>query len=332
MTRTAVHTIGVVIPVYRGRLTLGGLVDEILGSDTEGTTADGHPFRIEEVLLVHDSGDDDSAELIRDLAERHELVRPIWLSRNFGQHAATLAGMASTASDWIVTMDEDGEHDPAAIPAMIDRAMTEQATVVYADPVNAAPHSRLRNIASHTTKTMFTALLSNGTQPRFSSFRLVLGEVGRSVAAYGGEGVYLDVALGWITQRFATCQVELRSGTARRSTYRLRSLLSHFWRLVLSSGTRPLRLVSLTGLLFAVLGACASVLVVVLRLTGRAEAAGWTSLSLIVLIGTGTTLFSLGLVAEYIGVTVRRALGKPAFLIVSDLADGPLGRRPVERE
>ena len=83
------------------------------------------------MLLVHDCGPDDSARVMRELAP-HPFVRPVWLSRNFGQHAATLAGMASSGGDWIVTMDEDGQHDPAYIGAMLDVALAEQASVVYA--------------------------------------------------------------------------------------------------------------------------------------------------------------------------------------------------------
>ena len=64
----------------------------------------------------------------------------VWLSRNYGQHAATLAGMSSSGGDWIVTLDEDGQHDPSYVGAMLDVALAEQASVVYARPVNPAPH------------------------------------------------------------------------------------------------------------------------------------------------------------------------------------------------
>jgi undecaprenyl-phosphate 4-deoxy-4-formamido-L-arabinose transferase len=48
----------------------------------------------------------------------------------------------------------------------------------------------------------------------------------------------------------------------------------------------------------------------------------------VVLVGTGAVLFSLGIVAEYLGVAVNMAMGKPLYLITQDPADGPLGRRP----
>ena len=161
----------------------------------------------------------------------------------------------------------------------------------------------------------------------FHSFRLVLGEVGRSVAAYAGPGVYLDVALGWVAGRVATAPVELRDeGADRRSGYSLRSLLSHFWRMVLTGGTRGLRLVSVLGLVFAVLGTAAGGL---RRLppAGRSRA----DRGLDVVDRGDPDLHRrhpvlLGVIAEYVGVAVNMAMGKPLYLITQDPADGPLGR------
>jgi glycosyltransferase involved in cell wall biosynthesis len=66
-------------------------------------------------------------------------VTPIWLSRNFGQHAATLAGMASTNGDWVVSLDEDGQHDPRDIGHMLKVAVKQDAQLVYAQPINEPP-------------------------------------------------------------------------------------------------------------------------------------------------------------------------------------------------
>src|SRR4051794_7161387 len=109
------HQISVVVPVYRGATTLRGLFDEIAVLHDEFVTEGGHRARVAELLLVHDNGPDASDEVIRKLAAEHDWVRPVWLSRNYGQHPATLAGMASSGGDWIVTMDEDGQHDPSYI-------------------------------------------------------------------------------------------------------------------------------------------------------------------------------------------------------------------------
>ena len=320
------HTVSVVVPVYQGEQTLEHLVKELSAFGKEGVTPDGHPFEISEVLLVFDHGPDESAAVIRRLADEQDLVRPIWLSRNFGQHAATLAGMASSGGDWIVTMDEDGQHDPADVPRMLDVAMARQTPLVYAAPTNPPPHGWFRNAASRAAKWLFVKVLSNGELASFESYRLVLGELGRSVAAYAGSGVYLDVAIGWVVDHPARCPVQFRQ-EGRSSGYSFRRLLSHFWRLVISSGTRTLRLVSAAGVAFAVLGFLLAAYFLVVRLTTERVVAGWTSAMVATLVGTGMVLFALGIIAEYVGVAVSMAMGKPPYLIATDPERGPLGRR-----
>jgi undecaprenyl-phosphate 4-deoxy-4-formamido-L-arabinose transferase len=322
-----VHSISVVVPVYQGEQTLPALVAELEPLTQPTVTVDGHEFQVTEVLLVHDHGPDRSDVTIRKLARSYEFVKPIWLSRNFGQHPATLAGMASSGGDWIVTLDEDGQHDPTYIAAFLDTAMRERATLVYADPQNAAPHGVLRNATSRLTKWLFIRVLARDSEVgRFQSYRLVLGELGRSVAAYAGAGVFLDVAIGWVSPRSAQCAVQLRSEGNRTSGYSPRRLLSHFWRLVISSGTRGLRMVSALGILFAFFGVVLALVAVVSRLTGKVEVQGWTSVVVIFSLGIGATLFSLGVIAEYVGVAVNMAMGKPPYLLVADPADGPLDR------
>ena len=326
------HSVSIVIPVYQGERTLAMLLGEIEPFTTTTTSTDGHRLRVEEVLLVHDNGPDDSATVMRALAERYAFVRTIWLSRNFGQHSATLAGMASTGSDWIVTMDEDGQHDPASIPGLLDVAIAERADLVYGSPANEPPHGVVRNVASRTAKRVIRLTTGEVRATEYQSFRLVLGEVGRSVAAYAGPGVYLDVAMGWVTRRVASCPVTVRDEGGRPSGYSIRSLGSHFWRMVLSSGTRALRMVSLLGVVFAVGGFLLAIYFTVARLAWHAVTPpGWPSLMVVLLVCSGAILFSLGVIAEYIGVAVNMAMGKPLYLIVSDPAHGPLGAAVVLR-
>jgi hypothetical protein len=235
--------------------------------------------------------------------------------------------MASSNGDWIVTLDEDGQHDPADISLFLDRALELNAQLVYANPTNEAPHGFVRNSLSKAAKWVFATFLAGGAVQTFQSYRLIVGELGRSVAAYAGSGVYLDVALGWVVDRIAHVDVEMRDEGDRQSGYTMRRLLSHFWRLVLSSGTRGLRTVSWLGVLFGMLGVGVAVYLLIANSLNADTPQGWTSTMVAVLLSTGAILFALGVIAEYVGVAVSMAMGKPPYLIVSDPAAGPLGRR-----
>jgi undecaprenyl-phosphate 4-deoxy-4-formamido-L-arabinose transferase len=323
------QSISVVIPVFLGESTLRPVVVELARFTEKFVTPGGRAAVVSEIILVYDNGPDDSASVIRELELELPFVRAVWLTRNFGQHAATIAGMASSGSDWIVTMDEDGQHDPADIPAMLDAALDGGQHVIYAAPTNRPPHSWCRRTSSRIAKALMSVLFTDkrNSPIDYQSYRLILGEVGRSVAAYAGSGAYLDIALGWVTNRVGTVPVELRAEQRGASGYSYRSLGGHFWRMILSSGTKGLRLVSVLGALLALAGIGLAVFFVIVQLTGGSLPQGWTSLMTVALLSSGTVLISLGIIAEYLGIAVNMAMGKPLYMIMNDPKKGPLGRR-----
>jgi len=105
--------LSLVVPVYNERENLAPLVEEI------DAVARRHGWSYE-LLLVNDGSDDGSAEMIDALAARRPEIRGLHLDRNHGQSAAIAAGFAHARGQWIVTLDADGQNDPADIPALID--------------------------------------------------------------------------------------------------------------------------------------------------------------------------------------------------------------------
>jgi glycosyltransferase involved in cell wall biosynthesis len=226
--------------------------------------------------------------------------------------------MTSSGGDWIVTMDEDGQQDPCFIANMLDTAYDAHAQLVYGAPTNPPPHSKFRNAGSRFAKRLFADSLADGGFVEFNSYRLILGEIGRSVAAYTGAGVYLDVALSWVVADVATSPVTNRQEGRAADNYSYRRLFSHFVRLIVSSGTRPLAFVSWLGVLFFLVGAGVSVWVIYQRIAGELVFAGWASTFIALMVIGGAILLSLGIVAQYIGAATNMSLGKPLYVIVRD--------------
>ena len=312
-----VQTISIVVPVYQGELTLEPLLAEIELLSTAQSTPSGVQFRVSEVILVHDGAIDCSDAVMSSLAARLPFVTPVWLSRNYGQHAATLAGMSSTNGDWVVSLDEDGQQDPADIVRLLEVAVEKDVQLVYAQPTNQPPHGWVRNFFSAMAKWIFKNFLGHAHIGEFNSFRLIQGEIARGLAAYCGRGVYLDVALSWVVARAALCPVTLRTERGRPSGYSYRTLANHFWTMVLTSGTGPLRLVAFIGVASVFLAVAVSAYTLWGKLTGRVEVPGWASLLIVVSLFSGLILFSLGVFAEYLGIAITMALGKPLYLITS---------------
>ena len=121
MDNLILHSISVVIPIYGGEKTISSLIAEISTLTKPQKTKNLNvSYVISEVILIHDCGPDGSAKVIEALCELYSFINPIWLTRNFGQHAATLAGMASAVGDWVVTIDEDGQQNPLDIQILLE--------------------------------------------------------------------------------------------------------------------------------------------------------------------------------------------------------------------
>ncbi len=311
------NTISIVIPVYQGEHTLEPLIAELEPFTRPQLSPGGRAYQIKEIILVNDGAIDGSGLVMQSLADRHPFVIPIWLSRNFGQHPATLAGITCSSMDRVATLDEDGQQDPRDLGRFLDVAVEADAQLVYARPTNPAPHGFLRNSLSKLAKKIFINVLGFRAVGEFNSFRLIDGQIARSLSAFCGHGVYLDVALAWVVHQTAHCPTELREERDRPSGYNYRKLIAHFWRLVLTSGTVPLRFVAFGGL-FSILGGLALVAYALVgKLTGRVPIPGWTSLVIVVSVFSGAILFSLGIIAEYLGIVVKMAMGKPTYLMIS---------------
>lgn len=327
----APHTVSVVIPVYQGEKTLPMLMDELDALTGVNTSPEGNEWSVQEVICVYDHGRDDSPRVLHELSGKYSWLKVVWLSRNFGQHPATLAGISASGGNWVATIDEDGQQDPQDIGLMLDTAINERSTLVYASPLNKPPHGFFRNISSKTAKKIVNILLDSKDSVKYNSFRLILGEVARSAAAYAGSGVYMDVALGWVAKT-TTAGVMLRDEGDRVSGYSFKALLSHFWRMVVSSGTRSLRMVSLLGAITALIGITMAIVVFVDKLVTPSTPIGWASTIITILVTSGLIMLSLGVIAEYLGVAVSMAMGKPLYLVTSDPEFGPFARTSATKK
>ena len=308
--------ISLVIPVYLGEKSLPSLINEIVPLTSIQITPNGRYYQLCEVILVHDCGPDRSDLILEKLSIEYTFIRPVWLSRNYGQHPATIAGLSSATGDWIVTIDEDGQHNPNEIGRMLDCVLEQSFQVVYARSLNAPPHGWVRNKFSQTSKTIAAYLTGNNLAVYFNSYRMIDGEVARTLAAYSGNGIYLDVALFWIAARIGYCPVKLRNEN-RQSGYSYSKLAAHFWKLIITSGTRPLRFITILGFISIFISSILSVYAFYSKYVNNDIIQGWTSLLIVMSVFSGLIMISLGMVAEYLSIAMNILMGKPLYVITT---------------
>ena len=111
-------SITTVTPVYSGKDFLPDLIARIEQVRDKWSNANS-PLELTEAIFVNDASVDGSLPVLYEISKTKPWVHVINLSRNFGQHQATVAGILHSSGDWIVTMDEDLQHDPSFIDTLL---------------------------------------------------------------------------------------------------------------------------------------------------------------------------------------------------------------------
>lgn len=318
-------SVSIVVPVYAGAEYLTRLVDEVEVL-RDAWTAQGAPFALAELILVDDSAIDGSPDLVDLLARERPWIVALHLSRNFGQHAATIAGILHSSGDWIVTMDEDLQHPPARIHDLLRKAVTTNADVVYANAESGVHDSFLRDFTSRSFKRMMQWLTGNPQLQNFNSFRLVRGSIARAVSSVCAHDTYFDVNLSWFTQRIEVQRMELKDERYIRtgkSGYSFKSLLAHAWRMLFSSHIKALRFGAVLGMSVLGISVLGMIYFTALKIIYPAEVQvqGWTSLILAIMFFGGLSAFMLGVALQYLSTLILKAHGKPTFFPIDRSMD-----------
>ena len=328
--------VSLVVPVYAGEAYLAALVERVGRLRRDWAEADA-PMALTELILVDDAARDGSGALIDALGRDHPWIVPLHLSRNFGQHAATVAGILHSAGDWVVTLDEDLQHPPERVPDILALAARDGADVVYAKP-GAPPHGgSWRDASSQGFKRLMQALTGIPHLRHVNSFRLIRGPMARAAAQACGHDTYFDVNLSWFTQRVRAVEMALtdtRFAETGGSGYSLRALIRHAFRMLYSSQLRFLGIglgIGATLCAVALLGGL-YFLGVKLIAPERIGVQGWTSLVLLICFTSGMMAAMLGRLLRYMSTLVLNVHGKPVFFVVDRSGDAALAAWFAARE
>ena len=250
------------------------------------------------------------------LARRYPHVRGINLQRNFGQHNALLAGIRASKGDIVITMDDDLQHPPDAVPRLIQAL--EGGDLVYGTPTGRV-QGRGRSLAATISKLGFATVLGATRARHISAFRAFRGSLRRVFLEYDSPHVSIDVLLQWVTTRVVSVPVDFQPRRRGRSGYGFWSLLTLTVDMVTGFSVWPLRLASVVGLAFAGFGGLVLLYVLVRFLTAGARVPGFAFLASVIAIFAGAQLFSLGIIGEYLARMYYRNLDRPPYLVESSV-------------
>jgi len=273
-------------------------------------------YRFFEIVLVDDGSTDETQQTIDRLLKEVSRVRYLRLSRPFGRDVALSAGIESAIGDYVVTLDPTG--DPVeVIPEMVT-VCRENGGIVHGVGLNPRPRSGLREFVGNAFRGYCNRRLGVDLKRGAEDFRVMSRQAVNALLQIRSMSRYLRVltlTLGYHHEFFPyqrnerTVQPKKDSAASEAATA-IDLLAAH---------TRhPLRVVTLAGMVGAVLNLFYAVYVVVIYFVKSNVASGWTTLSLQ---QSGMFFFIcliLAVLSEYVGTILGEVRSRPLYFIAHE--------------
>lgn len=301
--------VSVVIPVFNEEQNLQELVTRCL----KACGAMGESF---EIVLVDDGSADASPQIIAEAAEQNAgRIVGVLLNRNYGQHAAVMAGLAECRGEIMVTLDADLQNPPEEIPALV-RKVAEGYDVVGTvrtprrDPLFRRIASRIVNHAAR-----------RATGVRMHDYGCMLRAYRRHIVDAMLQCRERSMFIPVLANNFARNATEIEVRHAERSCgdskYSLWKLINLQFDLLTSMTTFPLRLLSILGGVTSIMGMSFGIFLLIMRI---AHGAGWAAegvftLFAVLFIFIGAQFVAVGLLGEYIGRIYHDVRARPRYFV-----------------
>lgn len=292
----------IVVPVYNSANSLAALDESIrsyFGND-----------QAFEIIYVDDYSTDDVWEVMKSLRSQFSNTTLVRFSRNFGQHAATICGFKHSKGEFVITIDDDLEVHPSQITPLLEAQQAHNSDLTY---------GLYKKLNKQSVKTFLTRLYKlaskvEGKQKgKGSSFRLIKGDLARTIAANHRQFVFIDELCLWYTGKLQFVDVEPNPGFIEKKRYRMRSLFKMTSTVIMFSSTYPLKIVTYFGLLLSGANFIIGSVYVLRKLLFKTHAEGYTSLIVSILFSTGLIILCLGIIAQYISQVLKGVNNAPSY-------------------
>ena len=301
------ESISFVIPCYRSEQTIEGVINEIMDTMNPLTQ---YSY---EVILVNDSSPDNTFGTIRELCEKYDFITGVDLAKNFGQHAALMAGMRISEGDIVVCLDDDGQTPANEVGKLLAK-LEEGYDVCYAS-YGKKQHSGFRNFGSKVNELMTRVMLGKPKELYISSYFAVKRFVVNDMLRYEQPYSYVIGLVLRATKNITNVEVKHRAREVGRSGYTLGKLLSLWFNGFTAFSIKPLRIATFIGCVCACGGFLYGIYTIIKKLILVDVQAGFSALmSVLVFIG-GMIMLMLGMIGEYVGRMYLCMNNSPQYVI-----------------
>ena len=303
------NMVSFVIPCYRSENTVGSVVKEI------AETMEKENGRDYEIIMVNDNAPDAAWDEIQRICRENEKCSGICFSRNFGQHAALLAGVRKSRGGIVICLDDDGQT-PADEAGKLIRAIEEGADAVYAS-YDHKQHSAFRNLGTAMNEEMCRIMLGKPRDLFVSSYFAMRRFVADEVIRYRNSYPYM---LGLVLRSAGTIvnvPVHHRKRMQGTSGYTFGKLLALWMNGFTAFSIKPLRIATSLGAFFALAAFLYGIYTLIKKMVNPAVPLGFSALMTAIVFFGGMLMLMVGLAGEYIGRTYISVNDAPQYVVRS---------------
>lgn len=298
--------ISFVIPCYHSERTIEQVVNEIRQKMQEIQSD-------YEVILVNDASPDNTFEVIKRIAQTDNRVTAVNFAKNFGQHAALMAGFSFVTGDVVCCLDDDGQTPAMEVDRLLNK-LDDGFDVVYARYAH-KKHSLFRNLGSRVNAKMTEVMLGKPKDLYISSYFVARRFVIDKMLEYRQAYPYVIGLVLRTTGKITDVEVHHRDREIGESGYTFRKLINLWMNGFTAFSVMPLRIASFAGVVSALFGFVYMLYTIIHKICNPNVVVGWSStISAILFIG-GVILMVLGMIGEYIGRIYICINNSPQYVI-----------------
>ena len=286
--------ISFVIPCYNSENTICDVIAEIEKTMKE------HNEESYEVVLINDCSKDNVWHIIEKLCSTNKKIKAVNFAKNFGQHAALIAGYRETSGEIVVSLDDDLQTPVEEVYSLIDK-IGQDCDVVYASYEN-KKHSAFRNIGTFFNNLMCEVMLNKRKDIMITSFFVAKKFVIDEIIKYKNSYSYVPGLVLRTTSRIENVPVKHRAREKGVSGYTFSKLLGLWINGFTAFSVIPLRVSTIIGFVSTIIGFVYGLCIVIHKLFfNTITVAGYASIVALILFVGGIIMMMLGMIGEYIG-------------------------------
>ncbi len=273
-----------------------------------------------ELIFVNDSpSDEETCNALRCIFNEYDSVKVIEFTQNFGQQSALLCGIANSIGEYIITMDDDMQHDPINILNLIKK----QSHDIVVAKFRRKKHNIFKRITSSIKGYFDHIILGKPKDIQLTSFRLFNRVIADNILKIGTSYPFIPALLFSVTKDVVNVDVPHYDRIEGKSNYTLRKMIQLFGNLLINNSSLLLKWIGYFGLFSASVSLIYSGYIIYKALFFDVAAQGWSSLMVAILFFGGMMMFTVGILGEYLVRIIHTSEKRPHYFVrkISDNKD-----------